>query len=62
MLNAADLLSEISGETNAKVSGLLIGCVVDTSIGELSFLADGYDTEMKFKVGVCVVHRITFIT
>jgi hypothetical protein len=52
MLNAADLLNSISEGTNTKVSGLLIGCVVDTSVGELSFLASGIDTGMKFKVRV----------
>lgn len=50
MLNAADLLNAVSDGTNTKVSGLLIGCVVDTSIGELSFSAAGHDTGMKFKV------------
>lgn len=51
MLNAADLLNAVSEGTNTKVSGLLIGCVVDTSVGELSFLAAGHETNLKFKVG-----------
>jgi hypothetical protein len=50
MLNAAELLDAVSEGTNTKVSGLLIGCVVDTSVGELSFLAAGQETGMKFKV------------
>ena len=44
MLNASYLLDSIADGTNTKVSGLLIGCVVDTSVGELSFLAAGQDT------------------
>ncbi|KAK0411652.1 hypothetical protein QR680_005766 [Steinernema hermaphroditum] len=50
MLNAAQLLSAVSDSSNTKVSGLTIGCVIDTSIGELSFLAAGQDTQMKFKL------------
>lgn len=50
MLNAMDLLNAVPDIANTKVSGLLIGCVIDTSVGELSFLAAGRDTGMKFKV------------
>ncbi|TKR86982.1 hypothetical protein L596_011471 [Steinernema carpocapsae] len=50
MLNASELLSAVSDSSNTKVSGLTIGCVIDTSIGELSFLAAGQDTRMKFKL------------
>lgn len=50
VLNAAELLNAVSESTNTKVSGLLIGCVIDVSVGELSFLAAGQDTGMKFKL------------
>ncbi|KAI6237110.1 hypothetical protein M3Y95_00230500 [Aphelenchoides besseyi] len=50
MQNAAALLNTMSDGTNTKVSGLLIGCVVDTSVGELSFLVAGQDTGLKFKL------------
>ncbi|CAD5230370.1 unnamed protein product [Bursaphelenchus xylophilus] len=50
MLNAQELLNAVSDGTNTKVSGLLIGCIVDISLGELSFLAAGQDTGMKFKL------------
>lgn len=52
MQNAADLLAAISDAANTKVSGLLIGCLVDTSIGEMSFLAAGQDTGYKYKVSL----------
>lgn len=34
-----------------QVSGTLIGCIVDTSVGELSFHAAEQDTGVKFKAG-----------
>lgn len=45
-----DLLNCVSDTANTKVSGLLIGCIIDTSVGELSFLVAGQDSGMKFKV------------
>ncbi|KAK6754198.1 hypothetical protein RB195_013289 [Necator americanus] len=50
MMNAAELLSHVSDATNTKVSGTLIGCIIDTSIGELSFQASGQDTGVRFKL------------
>ncbi|KAK6049337.1 SPRY domain protein [Cooperia oncophora] len=56
MMNAADLLSHVPDVTNTKdgnlmqVSGTLIGCIVDTSVGELSFQVAGQDTGVRFKV------------
>ncbi|KIH62211.1 RIH domain protein [Ancylostoma duodenale] len=50
MMNAADLLSNVSDATNTKVSGTLIGCIIDTSVGELSFQASGQDTGVRFKL------------
>lgn len=50
MLNALELLNAVSDSPNTKVSGLLVGCIIDTSVGELSFTAAGQDTGMKFKV------------
>ncbi|VDM52160.1 unnamed protein product [Angiostrongylus costaricensis] len=50
MMNAAELLSHVPDATNTKVSGTLIGCIVDTSVGELSFQAAGQDTGVKFKL------------
>lgn len=50
VLNALDLLNAVSDSANTKVSGLHIGCLIDTSVGELSFIAAGQDTGMKFKV------------
>uniref|UniRef100_A0A183D6N2 B30.2/SPRY domain-containing protein n=1 Tax=Gongylonema pulchrum TaxID=637853 RepID=A0A183D6N2_9BILA len=47
--NAADLLHSVPDAANTKVSGLLIGCIIDTSIGELSFLAAGQDTGVRYK-------------
>ncbi|XGW02944.1 hypothetical protein V3C99_014731 [Haemonchus contortus] len=51
MMNAADLLSHVPDvATNTKVSGTLIGCIVDTSVGELSFQVAGQDTGVRFKL------------
>uniref|UniRef100_A0A1I7XMG4 B30.2/SPRY domain-containing protein n=1 Tax=Heterorhabditis bacteriophora TaxID=37862 RepID=A0A1I7XMG4_HETBA len=50
MMNAAELLQNIQDVTNTKVSGTLIGCIVDTSIGELTFQVAGQDTGIKFKL------------
>uniref|UniRef100_A0A915DIR8 B30.2/SPRY domain-containing protein n=1 Tax=Ditylenchus dipsaci TaxID=166011 RepID=A0A915DIR8_9BILA len=50
VLNALDLLNAVSDSANTKVSGLLIGCLIDISVGELSFMAAGQDTGMKFKL------------
>ncbi|CAK5073642.1 unnamed protein product [Meloidogyne enterolobii] len=50
MLNAAELLSTVADPSNTKVSGLLIGCLIDTAIGELAFYAQGQDTGMRFKL------------
>ncbi|VDK18241.1 unnamed protein product [Anisakis simplex] len=50
MMNAASLLEAVPDTGNAKVSGILIGCIIDTSIGELSFLAAGQDTGIRFKL------------
>ncbi|VDM78608.1 unnamed protein product [Strongylus vulgaris] len=33
-----------------QVSGTLIGCIIDTSIGELAFQASGQDTGVRFKL------------
>ncbi|KAK5964813.1 SPRY domain protein, partial [Trichostrongylus colubriformis] len=55
MMNAAELLSHVPDVTNTKegslmkVSGTLIGCIVDTSVGELSFQVAGQDTGVRFK-------------
>uniref|UniRef100_A0A1I7Z2U2 B30.2/SPRY domain-containing protein n=1 Tax=Steinernema glaseri TaxID=37863 RepID=A0A1I7Z2U2_9BILA len=63
MLNAAQLLSAVSDSSNTKVSGLTIGCVIDTSIGELSFLAAGQDTQMKFKLEPgAILYPAAFVT
>uniref|UniRef100_A0AC34QR18 Ryanodine receptor n=1 Tax=Panagrolaimus sp. JU765 TaxID=591449 RepID=A0AC34QR18_9BILA len=48
--NAAELLNYVADAINTKVSGLLIGCVIDTAVGELSFYAGGQDTQKKFKL------------
>lgn len=58
MMNAADLLAAVSDAANTKVAGLLIGCIIDTSIGELSFNAAGQDTGYRFKVLLCLNHVI----
>ncbi|VDL81374.1 unnamed protein product, partial [Nippostrongylus brasiliensis] len=50
MMNAAELLSHVPDVSNTKVSGTLIGCIVDTSVGELWFQAAGQDTGVKFKL------------
>lgn len=50
VMNAAELLQSVPDVINTKVSGLLIGCIIDTSIGELSFLAAGQDTGIRFRV------------
>ncbi|GMR59737.1 hypothetical protein PMAYCL1PPCAC_29932, partial [Pristionchus mayeri] len=50
VVNAAELLSNISDAGSTKVTGTLIGCVIDTSIGELTFQAAGQDTGVKFKL------------
>uniref|UniRef100_A0A915B3X3 Ryanodine receptor n=2 Tax=Parascaris TaxID=6254 RepID=A0A915B3X3_PARUN len=50
VMNAAELLQSVPDAANTKVSGLLIGCIIDTSIGELSFLAAGQDTGIRFKL------------
>ncbi|EJD76290.1 ryanodine Receptor TM 4-6 family protein [Loa loa] len=50
VMNAAELLQSVPDSGNTKVSGLLIGCIIDTSIGELSFLASKQDTGFRFKL------------
>ena len=50
MMNAAELLSNVPDASNTKVSGTLIGCIVDTSMGELTFQAAGQDTGIKFRL------------
>ncbi|VDM37968.1 unnamed protein product [Toxocara canis] len=50
VMNAAALLQAVPDAANTKVSGLLIGCIIDTSIGELSFLAAGQDTGIRFRL------------
>ncbi|GMS80971.1 hypothetical protein PENTCL1PPCAC_3146, partial [Pristionchus entomophagus] len=50
VVNAAELLANISDAGSTKVTGTLIGCVIDTSMGELSFQAAGQDTGVKFKL------------
>ncbi|KAL3078921.1 hypothetical protein niasHS_014703 [Heterodera schachtii] len=50
MLNAVELLNAVADVSNTKVSGLQIGCLIDISMGELSFHAQGQDTGMKFKL------------
>lgn len=47
MVNAQELLTAISGESSSssKMSGLLVGCLVDISTGELSFMANGKETD-----------------
>ena len=50
ILNALDLLNSVSDVANTKVAGLLVGCLIDTSLGEMTFLAAGQDSGMKFKV------------
>ncbi|CAI4225083.1 unnamed protein product [Auanema sp. JU1783] len=50
MMNAAELLTRVPDVANTKVSGILIGCIIDISVGELSFQAAGQDTGVKFKL------------
>ncbi|KAM3723537.1 Ryanodine receptor [Dirofilaria immitis] len=50
VINAAELLQSVPDAGNTKVSGLLIGCIIDTSVGELSFLASKQDTGFRFKL------------
>lgn len=53
MVNAQELLAAVSdqGDTSSsKMSGLLIGCLIDISTGEISFMANGKETKFKFKV------------
>ncbi|CAJ0581879.1 unnamed protein product, partial [Mesorhabditis spiculigera] len=50
MLNVSELLQTVSDAGNTKVSGTLVGCVVDTSIGELTFQVGGQETGHRFKL------------
>ncbi|CAJ0957143.1 unnamed protein product, partial [Mesorhabditis belari] len=50
MLNVSDLLQTVSDAGNTKVSGTLVGCIVDTSVGELTFQIGGQDTGHRFKL------------
>uniref|UniRef100_A0A0N4ZPH7 Ryanodine receptor 44F n=1 Tax=Parastrongyloides trichosuri TaxID=131310 RepID=A0A0N4ZPH7_PARTI len=50
LLNAGELLTCVNDTTNTKVTGVLIGCVIDTAAGELSFYVEGQDTGRKFKL------------
>lgn len=50
LLNAGELLTCVNDTTNTKVTGVLIGCVIDTSAGELSFYVEGQDTGRKFRL------------
>lgn len=49
-MNAAELLQSVSDPGNTIMSGLLVGCIMDTSVGELSFLISKQDTGFRFKV------------
>lgn len=59
MLNALDLLNTVSDSANTKVSGLLIGCIIDTSVGELSFMVAGQESGLKFKVILTFIKLFT---
>uniref|UniRef100_A0A8R1HP75 Ryanodine receptor n=2 Tax=Caenorhabditis japonica TaxID=281687 RepID=A0A8R1HP75_CAEJA len=50
MVNVSELLATTPDVANTKVSGTLIGCIIDTSIGELSFQVGSSDTGIKFKL------------
>lgn len=50
MVNVSELLATTPDVANTKVSGTLIGCIIDTSIGELSFQVGSTDTGIKFKL------------
>ncbi|CAO4380202.1 unnamed protein product [Caenorhabditis nigoni] len=50
MVNVSELLEKTPDVANTKVSGTLIGCIIDTSIGELSFQVGTTDTGVKFKL------------
>ncbi|CAD6199567.1 unnamed protein product [Caenorhabditis auriculariae] len=50
MVNVSELLATTPDVANTKVSGTLIGCIVDTSVGELSFQIGGQDTNIKYKL------------
>ncbi|PIC27807.1 hypothetical protein B9Z55_019948 [Caenorhabditis nigoni] len=50
MVNVSELLEKTPDVANTKVSGTLIGCIIDTSIGELSFQVGSTDTGVKFKL------------
>ncbi|CAI5451931.1 unnamed protein product [Caenorhabditis angaria] len=50
MVNVSELLATTPDVANTKVSGTLIGCIIDTSIGELSFQVGTSDTGIKFKI------------
>ncbi|CAB3399073.1 unnamed protein product [Caenorhabditis bovis] len=48
MVNVSELLATTPDVANTKVSGTLIGCIIDTSIGELTFQVGSTDTGIKF--------------
>ncbi|EGT37287.1 hypothetical protein CAEBREN_31615 [Caenorhabditis brenneri] len=50
MVNVSELLATTQDVQNTKVLGTLIGCIIDTSIGELSFQVGTTDTGIKFKL------------
>lgn len=50
MVNAAELLAMVPDAANTKVSGTLIGSIIDTSVGEITFQAAGQDTGVRFMV------------
>uniref|UniRef100_A0A0N5AR96 Ryanodine receptor n=1 Tax=Syphacia muris TaxID=451379 RepID=A0A0N5AR96_9BILA len=63
IMNAAELLQMTPDAANTKVSGLLIGCIVDVNIGELSFLAAGQDTGVRFKLEPgAILYPAVFVT
>lgn len=41
-----------------QVSGTLVGCVVDTSVGELTFQIGGQDTGHRFRVSKILLFKM----
>lgn len=52
LVNAQELLTAITGDgsSSSKMSGLLVGCLVDISTGQLSFIANSKNTDIGFNV------------
>lgn len=63
MVCAGQLYSDLSqsdGGSRSSNQGMVIGCHVDTSMGIISFTAEGHPTRFSFKVNLLLLCLFSF--